>query len=163
VREPDAAITADVPFDRGQTRKGVLVLAVLVLGLLLCPLPREVQALAAGAAVLLSRRQRTHALLTLVDWPLLVLFAGLFIVNHALALQGHPARWLADLREGGLDVAHPAALFAVTVLGSNVISNVPLVMLLLPAASHSQAGPILALASTLAGNLFLVGSIANLI
>jgi Na+/H+ antiporter NhaD/arsenite permease-like protein len=60
-------------------------------------------------------------------------------------------------------VSHPAALFTVTVLGSNVISNVPLVMLLLPAATNPQAGPILTLASTLAGNLFLVGSIANLI
>jgi Na+/H+ antiporter NhaD/arsenite permease-like protein len=44
-----------------------------------------------------------------------------------------------------------------------MVSNVPAVMLLLPMASHSLAGPILALASTLAGNLFLVGSIANII
>ena len=162
-RELAVVTEPDRPFDRGQTLKGVLVLSVLVLGLLLCPLPREVQAMAAGAAVLVSRRQRTHALLLLVDWPLLVLFAGLFVVNHALAQQGHPARWLEHLRGSGLDVSHPVALFAVTVLGSNLISNVPLVMLLLPAASHPQAGPILALASTLAGNLFLVGSIANLI
>jgi Na+/H+ antiporter NhaD/arsenite permease-like protein len=46
---------------------------------------------------------------------------------------------------------------------SNLVSNVPAVMLLLPAADHPQAGPLLALASTLAGNLLLVGSIANLI
>ena len=36
-------------------------------------------------------------------------------------------------------------------------------MLLLPSAEHSLAGPTLALVSTLAGNLFIVGSIANII
>jgi len=46
---------------------------------------------------------------------------------------------------------------------SNLVSNVPAVMLLLPHASHPLAGPVLALASTLAGNLLIVGSIANII
>jgi Na+/H+ antiporter NhaD/arsenite permease-like protein len=46
---------------------------------------------------------------------------------------------------------------------SNLVSNVPAVMLLLPSATHEVAGPILALASTLAGNFFIVGSIANII
>jgi Na+/H+ antiporter NhaD/arsenite permease-like protein len=63
----------------------------------------------------------------------------------------------------GLDVTGPAALFGVTVVLSNLVSNVPAAMLLLPAATHPLAGPILALASTLAGNLFIVGSIANII
>jgi Na+/H+ antiporter NhaD/arsenite permease-like protein len=49
------------------------------------------------------------------------------------------------------------------VLLSNLVSNVPATMLLLPAAVHPMAGPILALASTLAGNLLIVGSIANII
>jgi len=44
-----------------------------------------------------------------------------------------------------------------------MVSNVPAVMLLLPAATHPLAGPILALSSTLAGNLIIVGSIANII
>ena len=74
---------ADQPYVARETWKGVAVLAVLVLGLLACPLPREVQAMAAGAAVLVSRRQRTHALLSLVDWPLLVLFAGLYRPGRA--------------------------------------------------------------------------------
>jgi Na+/H+ antiporter NhaD/arsenite permease-like protein len=46
---------------------------------------------------------------------------------------------------------------------SNLVSNVPATMLLLPVAKHPLAGPILALSSTLAGNLFIVGSIANII
>jgi Na+/H+ antiporter NhaD/arsenite permease-like protein len=45
----------------------------------------------------------------------------------------------------------------------NVVSNVPATMLLLPSATHPLAGPILALSSTFAGNLFIVGSIANII
>ncbi len=55
----------------------------------------------------------------------------------------------------------PVELGAVVL--SNLVSNVPAVMLLLPTSDHALAGPILALASTLAGNLILVGSIANLI
>ena len=63
----------------------------------------------------------------------------------------------------GIDVSRPAWLFVVTVVLSNLVSNVPAVMLLLPIARTPLAGSILALASTLAGNLVLVGSIANLI
>jgi len=146
----------DAPYDAARTRKGLLILALFVLGLLLCPLPRGAQALLAGAAVLLSRKTPTRSALALVDWPLLVLFAGLFVVNAALQHAGHPARWLEAGANAGLDVRDPVALFAVTALGSNVVSNVPLVMLLLPAAEHPQAAAILALSSTLAGNLLLM-------
>ena len=54
-------------------------------------------------------------------------------------------------------------LFAVTPIVSNLVSNVPAVMLLLPASSGPQTGAVLALASTFAGNLLIVGSIANII
>ncbi|MBL9079420.1 MAG: anion transporter [Planctomycetes bacterium] len=159
---PIAACT-DVPLDRWQTGKGLVVLALLVAGLLACPLPREVQALAAAGLLLLSRRTTTADLLAPVDWQLLVLFAGLFVVNHAFQAAGHAAAAFGGLRDAGLDLGQPAVLFATSVVGSNLISNVPLTMLLLPVADHPQAGAILALATTLAGNLLLVGSIANLI
>ena len=67
------------------------------------------------------------------------------------------------LTAAGIDLAHPAWLYGARALLSNLVSNVPAVMLLLPAAAHPLAGPALALASTLAGNLLVVGSIANLI
>jgi Na+/H+ antiporter NhaD/arsenite permease-like protein len=70
---------------------------------------------------------------------------------------------MAQLRQTGVQVEHPATLFGVTVVLSNLVSNVPAVMLLLPFATHPLAGSILALASTLAGNLLVVGSIANII
>jgi Na+/H+ antiporter NhaD/arsenite permease-like protein len=102
-------------------------------------------------------------MLQYVDWHLLVLFAGLFIVNDAFRSAGHAAFAFDGLRAAGLDCRDPSTLFAVSVVGSNLISNVPLTMLLLPEATDPQAGAILALATTLAGNLLLVGSIANLI
>ena len=62
-----------------------------------------------------------------------------------------------------MNLEHPGPLFAATLVLSNVVSNVPAVILLLPVAGHSLAGPTLALVSTLAGNLLIVGSIANII
>jgi Na+/H+ antiporter NhaD/arsenite permease-like protein len=91
------------------------------------------------------------------------LVVGLFVVNHALSATGLPARFVGDLAASGFDVARPAPLFVATFALSNVVSNVPAVMLLLPWARHPSAGPLLALVSTLAGNLFIVGSIANII
>jgi Na+/H+ antiporter NhaD/arsenite permease-like protein len=162
-RELPAVAVLDVPFDRRQTTKGIVVLSVFVFGLLVCPLPREVLALAAGSVLLLSRRIVPRALLHHVDWQLLVLFAGLFVCNHAFQQAGHAAATFDWLRDNGVDLADPRALFATAAIGSNLVSNVPLTMLLLPVAEHPQAAPILCLATTLAGNLLLVGSIANLI
>jgi Na+/H+ antiporter NhaD/arsenite permease-like protein len=101
-------------------------------------------------------------MLGLVDWELLVLFIGLFVVNQAVQQTGLMAAAVADLAAAGASLEQPGLLFAAAALLSNLVSNVPAVMLLLPAATHPQAGLILALASTLAGNLLLVGSIANL-
>ena len=121
-------------------------------------------ALAVIAAVLLvSRSTASRALIGLVDWPLLLLFIGLFVVNAAIAQSGLVSGLLMTARRAGADLTQPAALFGAAAVLSNIVSNVPAVMLLLPAARHDLAGPILALASTLAGNLLLVGSIANII
>jgi len=150
-------------FSVWQTGKGLTVLVLLTAAFLFAPWPREILALAAAALLLTSRRTSSRTVLGLVDWHLLVLFIGLFVVNHALAATGMLASALQQLAAAGLDVTRPAALFGVTVVLSNLVSNVPAAMLLLPAATHPLAGPILALASTLAGNLFIVGSIANII
>ena len=105
----------------------------------------------------------SRPMLALVDWHLLVLFIGLFVVNGALADTGVLDDAVRAMRAAGIDLARPAWLLATTVLLSNLVSNVPAVMLLLHVAPRASAGPILALGSTLAGNLLLVGSIANLI
>jgi Na+/H+ antiporter NhaD/arsenite permease-like protein len=161
---PAATVEAPAPvFSAWQTCKGVAVLCVLVAAFLFTGVPREVSALTAAGLLLLSRRMYTRDMLGLVDWHLLVLFGGLFVVHGALEHSGLAAGALAALRAGGVDLAHPPVLFSVTVVLSNLVSNVPATMLLLPAVEGPMAGNILALASTFAGNLILVGSIANII
>ncbi len=160
---PAVPAVETVALHRWQTVKAVLVLVLLVAGFLAAPVPREVLALGAAALLLTSRRMASRDLLGLVDWHLLVLFMGLFVVNDAFAKAGFAARANAGLAGMGVPLADPRWLLPVTVAASNLVSNVPAVMLLLPHAAHPLAGPVLALASTLAGNLLIVGSIANII
>lgn len=154
--------------DRWQTAKGLLVTAALLVVFLATGVPRDLAALAAAGILLCNRRLHSRRMLGLVDWQLLVLFCGLFVVNHALEATGVTARAIAALGAAGIDLASPGWLFAATVALSNTVSNVPAAMLLVPVAAglpdgYPLAGPLLALTSTLAGNLLIVGSIANLI
>jgi Na+/H+ antiporter NhaD/arsenite permease-like protein len=149
--------------DRWQSAKGLAVATVLLLVFLFTGWPREVAALAGAGVLLTSRRMHSRKMLGLVDWELLVLFTGLFVVNDALRRTGLTAATVADLAASGVNLHEPAPLFAATLVLSNVVSNVPAVMLLLPVATRDFAGPMLALVSTLAGNLLVVGSIANII
>ncbi len=161
---PPGGIEVEAPtFNPWQTAKGGAVLLALMLVFLFTALPREVAAMAAAGLLLMSRRMHTRNMLGLVDWHLLVLFGGLFAVNHALATSGMLDQGMSGLRASGVHLEHPAWLFGVTTVLSNLVSNVPAVILLLPAATHPKAAAILALSSTLAGNLFIVGSIANII
>ena len=153
----------DAVYDRWQTAKGLAVAVALLGAFLFTELPREVAALAGAGLLLMSRRLHSHKMLGLVDWELLVLFVGLFVVNHALAQTGLVAGALAWLADAGLPLSDTGPLFVATLLLSNMVSNVPAVMLLLPAATETFSGPLLALVSTLAGNLLVVGSIANII
>jgi Na+/H+ antiporter NhaD/arsenite permease-like protein len=150
-------------FDRWQTAKGMAVAAALIGVFLLTDWPREVAALTGAGLLLMSRKLHSTKMLGLVDWELLILFIGLFVVNHAFAETGLSARAVALLAEAGMPLAEPAPLFATVFVLSNLVSNVPAVMLLLPAATEPFSGPMLALVSTLAGNLLIVGSIANII
>jgi len=154
----------DAPFDRWQTAKGLSVATALLAVFLFVPSwPRDVAALTGAGLLLMSRRLHSTKMLGLVDWELLILFIGLFVVNHALQETGIAAGIVADLATAGVNLEEPAPLFAATLVLSNVVSNVPAVMLLLPIAEHALAGPTLALVSTLSGNLLVVGSIANII
>jgi Na+/H+ antiporter NhaD/arsenite permease-like protein len=149
--------------DRWQTTKGLAVALAIFLSFLFAPWPREVVALVAAGVLLMSRRLHSSRTLGLVDWELIVLFMGLFVVNDALQRTGVPTRLVADSAALGLHLDHPAPLFGAAFVLSNLVSNVPAVMLLLPVAHHQLGGLLLALASTFAGNLFIVGSIANII
>ena len=150
--------------DLWQSGKGCALLAGLVAVFLFGPWPREAPALGCAGLLLLNRRLASRRMLSLVDWQLILLFIGLFVVKPGHGSprgcwRGSTAGWPG----AGVNLDRPGWLFAVTVVLSNLVSNVPAVMLLLPMNSSPQSGAVLALASSLAGNLFLLGSIANLI
>lgn len=150
-------------FNPWQAAKGLAVAAGLFGAFLYTEGHRELLALGGAGILLLSRKLHSRHMLGLVDWEVLMLFIGLFVVNHALEKTGLPQQAVADLGAAGFDPHRPAVLYAVAFLLSNLVSNVPAVMLLLPAATHPDAGVLLAISSTLAGNLLIVGSIANII
>jgi Na+/H+ antiporter NhaD/arsenite permease-like protein len=161
--EPVPGAADHEPFDAWQTAKGLAVALGLLAIFLFSDWPREVAALGGAGLLLASRRVASRAMLGQVDWQLLVLFAGLFVVNASLQATPAPAATVAWLQQLGVDPAAPGWFFALTVVLSNLVSNVPAVMLLLPVATGDGAGAVLAIASTLAGNLLIVGSIANII
>ena len=161
----DVVVEDAPPFDRWQTAKGLAVATALMGIFLFTDWPRDVAALVGAGVLLLSRRLHSSHVMGFVDWQLLLLFIGLFVVNHAFETTGLAAEAVAWLATQGLHLTEPGALLVLGVALSNLVSNVPAVMLLLPhlGANASEAGMMLALVSTFAGNLLLVGSIANLI
>jgi len=167
--EPDAGAAtterraATTPFDAWQTTKGLAIAGALLVGFLVAPWPREHMALTGAGVLLMSRQLRSQNMLGLVDWELLVLFMSLFVVNAALQSTGLPGQAVDWMAAHGVRLDHPGWLFAATFVLSNLVSNVPAVMLLMPVVHHPLGGVMLALVSTLAGNLLIVGSIANII
>ena len=127
---------------------------------------RAVAAVIAGSSLLISRKSSSRGLHLKVDWGLLLLFIGLFVVNGALKDRGLASQML-DFAQGlGFNPSSLFGLSTVTVALSNLVSNVPAVLLLTPSVQSTgnvSMWYVLALVSTLAGNLTLVGSIANLI
>lgn len=159
----DSHIEAAGDLDLWQTSKGLLVATVLLGAFLFSSWPHELVALAGAGLLLTSRRLHSHRMLGLVDWQLLILFMGLFVVNHAIQQTGLPSQAVDALAASGFNLMSQGTLFLTSFALSNIVSNVPAVMLLLPMANTEHAGTILALSSTLAGNLLIVGSIANII
>lgn len=159
---PPPAIEAQ-PLDLRQTVIGLIVLAGVVAAFLQGGWPRDLVALGAAGALLLSHRAASRRFLDFVDWRLLVLFAGLFVVNDAFRATGALADITDWMATAGADLHEPGWLLAAVSVLSNVVSNVPAVMLLLPYADHPASGPGLALFSTMVGNLIIVSSIANII
>jgi Na+/H+ antiporter NhaD/arsenite permease-like protein len=147
-----------------------LVPVIVTLGaiVLFCVgLPIPLVAAGAAASLLVLNRGDTAKIYAQIDWRLLVMFAGLFVVVHAFQLRvvshWHIDQWriLTESPVVGLGLL-AAAL-------SNIVSNVPAVLLCEPlvrsiAVAHQQTAWLtLAMSSTFAGNLTILGSVANLI
>ncbi len=154
-------------------RKALLVKALLVCAAVLVSFslghPYSLTAATGAVGLLLIGRVRTERILEGVDWTLLAFFAGLFVVMHGVeesGLAGAAIKWIGDLSALS-PTGQIAGLSLVSVVLSNVVSNVPAVMLLKP-LTLSLGGSrtiwlALAMSSTLAGNFTLIGSVANLI
>jgi Na+/H+ antiporter NhaD/arsenite permease-like protein len=150
--------------DRFGVGKGI-VATIVLLALFSSRLPHVSDVLIVTAVLLLSRRLATREVLGLVDWHLLVLFGGLFIVTAALADTGLPADLLNALKAAGINASGLPAIALLTLVGSNTIGNVPTVVLLVTILKDLPTEALYAMAalSTLAGNLLVVGSLANII
>lgn len=164
LRAPANGIDAvrSAPPEWPRLRRGPLVVGLVVAAAMLLAfafgVPVALAAVVAGAVLLVSRGSASRGLLRQIDFSLLVLFAGLFVVVGAMAATGAPQRWLLNaLGAGGV-----LDLVWVTAALSTVVSNVPAVLILLPVIP-SESALTVAMASTLAGNLTLVASVANLI
>ena len=143
---------------------GILALVVLLV-LFPTPLPREVSALLVAACLIVSRVLPTRQLLDEIDLPLLILFSALFVVNDALARTGLPEAAVRTMASLDLLPDRISLLAPLSLVLSNTIGNVPAVVMILKVWEGIPQGTLVGLAilSTLAGNLFLVGSLANLI
>lgn len=120
-------------------------------------------ALIAAAPILLFSAKR-YSILRHVDWRTLVFFAAMFVVMESVWESGF---FQSLLTRWDLDIASLGVIFPVSVLLSQLISNVPMVALYMPMLMHTGAGTpeLLALAagSTIAGNLFILGAASNII
>ncbi len=155
-------------FDRVLAAKGLGALALFA-ALAIAGVELAGAAITAAALLILTARIAPERALDKVDWQLLLFFAGLFVVVEGLAKTGAIDDLYATVAPvvARGDAAGDAAFVGMTVVGSNLVSNVPLVLV---AGSWVPSMPdpawhwiLLAWASTLAGNLTLFGSVANII
>ena len=127
------------------------------------PVPKV--ALIAGAVLLVTRRVKPERIYREIDWSLLVLFIGLFIVVAGVEKTSLPGDLFRGTQRFHLE--RVAVLSAFGALLSNVVSNVPAVLVFKPFIAHmshpARSWLALAMSTTLAGNLTIMGSVANLI
>jgi Na+/H+ antiporter NhaD/arsenite permease-like protein len=141
------------------------VASVILLVALIAGVSVPLATLVAASILLTTRRLKPERVFREIDWSLLVFFSGLFVVTAAVGsvgLNGSLLGFIESSADNGV-----VGLTAVSAVLSNLISNVPAVMLLRPVVQNlgnpERGWLTLAMSSTLAGNLTLLGSVANLI
>jgi Na+/H+ antiporter NhaD/arsenite permease-like protein len=152
------------PLDLSRLRKPAVVVTIVVIGFFAGAPPAMMAALGA-AALLITRVIEPRKLYDEVDWGLLVFFIGLFLIVGGAENAGIVAKLLKVAEYFNLQ--HLASFVLTVTLLSNLVSNVPAVMLLkslIPGFTNPHTAWLaLAMASTLAGNLTITGSVANII
>jgi Na+/H+ antiporter NhaD/arsenite permease-like protein len=148
---------------RALIKPGIVI--ALVLAGFLAGLPPALVAAVGAAAMLITRTRDPHLVYEEVNWGLLVFFVGLFLIVGGAENAGFTAELVKA--GAGFNLQKAWVFAGITALLSNVVSNVPAVMLLkslVPSfADPHQGWLLLAMASTLAGNLTITGSVANII
>jgi Na+/H+ antiporter NhaD/arsenite permease-like protein len=144
--------------------KPVAVLTMILAGFLI-GVPAAMMAAVGAATLLITRTVDPQKIYEQVDWGLLVFFVGLFVIVGGADRAGLTNALLDPIRAWDL---HRLPVFVTAVAAlSNVVSNVPAVMLvrtLVPDFPDPEGGWLaLAMSSTLAGNLTITGSVANII
>ncbi len=164
-------VERDLPrpaIDKPLTLKGLVALALFA-ALALAGFSLAGSAMVAAAGLAVAARVPPRRAFDAVDWSLLAFFAGLFVVVAGLAETGLLARAfdaLAPVIARG-DALADLTFIGLVVFASNLVSNVPLVVIAVTWVPSMPSPPwgyvMLAVASTLAGNLTMFGSVANLI
>jgi Na+/H+ antiporter NhaD/arsenite permease-like protein len=144
--------------------KPVVVLLIVLAGFL-AGVPPALMAAMGAAALLITRTTEPRLVYDEVDWGLLVFFVGLFIIVGGAERAGLSEQLLQPFVAWNLQQIW--IFSSVTALLSNIVSNVPAVVLLkslVPGFADPRIGWLtLAMSSTLAGNLTITGSVANII
>jgi len=161
--EPLAATAREFEHHRPKM-KPVIVLAIVLAGFLV-GIPAAIMAAMGAAVLLVTRSTEPRRVYDEIDWGLLVFFIGLFIIVGGAEQAGLTANLLRPFAAWNL---HRIWIYSsLTALLSNIVSNVPAVVLLksfVPGFPNPHTGWLtLAMSSTLAGNLTITGSVANII
>lgn len=152
------------PVERGAFFIGFILLLLFVTGLTL-PIPRWITALVICVLVFVLFWFHWSEIFRRVDWRLLGLFVGLFLMNHAFANTGIPQQLAEMLHRYHLHMHNLSVLTAYAFLSANTVGKVPGALLFLTLWPKSSAHLLYALTimMTLAGNTLLFSSFANII
>jgi Na+/H+ antiporter NhaD/arsenite permease-like protein len=163
----DARLQATLPkmtANRALMVRSLLATLVLIASFFAGVVPAKA-ALIVGGLLLLTRRVKSRRVYQEIDWSLLLMFAGLFVIVAGAQRALLSPDIIADV--GRLHLDQVPVLSAITAVLSNLVSNVPAVLMLKPFVEglkdHDRTWLIIAMASTLAGNFTVLGSVANLI
>lgn len=163
-RQALRSVTVPAHYHGWLATKAALV-SVAMIALFFLGQPVAKVAICAAALLLLTRRIEPRKVYGEIDGPLLLMFAGLFVVVRGLEHAVLTPDLLAQAAR--LDLGNVGTLTVLTAVLSNLVSNVPAVLVVKPFVAHLQdpqrAWLVVAMASTLAGNFTLLGSVANLI
>jgi Na+/H+ antiporter NhaD/arsenite permease-like protein len=154
----------NIRFNRALVIRALLATAIMIALFFAGAVPAKV-AIVIGGLLLLTRRLKSRRIYEEIDWSLLMMFVGLFIIVAGAERALVTPELLAAI--GAFHLDNIPVLSAVTAVLSNLVSNVPAVLMLKPfvgsLTDQNTAWLVIAMASTLAGNFTVLGSIANLI